>query len=357
MTPAMTSTAALAAALCLLATIPARAQDQFVAEPAAEAVPEENETCVQAPEPVIGLDYGSRYTAESEDRSDLDEASNAEVEEALGPVDDFIEDLARGANRAQEGGDDAAEVAGCVVDAIQVWAEADALSDLTTMNAQISSPSRLAGIAMAYALAKPHAEADAAKQEVVEGWLEERMLATMQYFDSEDAPTNASRNNLRAWAGFAAAAVAEATDDGEIAAWGAETVELVACQADEDGALPLEMARGPRALQYQLHAVAPLVVSAAMLSEGGTDLFEVCDGAIHRIVAFVPAAFENPDLVNEKAGEPQTYFEGDDELEGFELAWADAYLSRFDDPGLAAFVEEFRPLANSKLGGNQALLW
>jgi poly(beta-D-mannuronate) lyase len=117
------------------------------------------------------------------------------------------------------------------------------------------------------------------------------------------------------------------------------------------------MARGPRALHYQLHATAPLVVSAAILADEGQDLFSICDGAIRRIVDFVPAAFANPDFVNEKAGEPQTFFTGEDELQGFDLAWAQAYLSRFDDPALASFVATYEPLSNSKLGGNQTLIW
>jgi len=351
MTPANTSTLALAVSLCLLTALPASAQAEV------EASEEEDSVCVQAPEPVVSLSYGSRYTAESEDRSDLDEEANAEVEEALGPVDGFIADLAKAANRAQSGKDEAAEAANCLVDAIHAWADAGALSQLGTMNAQISVPSRLGGIAMAYLQAKPYATTlDPARREVVETWLQDRMLATMDFFDNE-APTNASRNNLRAWAGLAGAAVGRSTGNEEILDWAGETVELVACQADEDGALPLEMARGPRALHYQIHAVGPLVISAALLAEEGRDLFEACDGALHRIVDFVPRAFEDPDLVNGKAGEEQTYFAGDEELRGFELAWAEAYLSRFDDAELAAFIDSYRPLANSKFGGNQELLW
>ncbi|TNC50856.1 alginate lyase [Rubellimicrobium rubrum] len=348
MTPNSVTTLSLVTGLSLLVGLPAVAQDAGKAE---------GFTCPAVPDPVVTLEYGSRYTAESEDRSDLDAETNAEVDRALGPVDDFIIDLANAANRAEEGGEDAVLAADCVVDAVAVWAEANALSDLGSMNAEISTPSRLGGIALAYLQARPHAaQSDDAQQTVIEDWLQERMLSTMAYFDNE-APERASQNNLRAWAGLAAAAVGTATSNGDITGWAADTVELVACQADSDGALPLEMARGPRALQYQLHATAPLVVGAALLSEAGADLFAACDGAIHRIVNFVPQAFEDPDLVAEKAGETQTYFDGEDELEGWELAWAEAYLSKFDSPALAGMVEEFRPLANSKLGGAQDLFW
>lgn len=315
------------------------------------------EECFDVLEPMISLSYGSRYTDESQDRSDIDAEANAAVNAALGPLDDFIVDLTVAANRALEGGEDAATSADCVVDAIAVWAEADALSDLRSMNAQISSPSRIGGMAFAWHQASAIAtNLDADTRTMVEAWFNRRGHAMSAYFD-EEAPPNASRNNLRAWAGLAAAAVAEATGDTGLADWAADTVELVACQADADGALPLEMGRGPRALHYQVHAVGPLVVTAAMLHGERPDLFDLCDGAIHRIVSFLPTAFADLTIAERIAGERQTYQTGEDDLRGFELAWAEAYLSLFDDPEIATFVEDHRPLRNSKLGGNQSLLW
>ena len=178
-------------------------------------------------------------------RADLDEGSNAEVNEALGPIDDFIVDLASTANAAAEGGPGSVGDANCVAEAILVWAEADALSDLQTMNAQISSA--VAGWAASrwpICRSRPLVTAlDAEDREVIESWMRERAEASATYFD-EEAPPMASRNNLRAWAGLAAAAAGLVADDEDLLDWAAGTVELVACEADEDGALPLEMGRG-----------------------------------------------------------------------------------------------------------------
>jgi len=311
-------------------------------------------SCIEVAEPVVSLDYGSRYTDESEDRSDIDEASNDAVDAALGPIDDFIVALTGKANDAARDGD--AEAAACVVDALAVWAEADAISDLESMNANLSSPSRFGAMALAYLQAKSAAEIDPDQAELIEGWLVERARHAAQWFDTE-APTMASQNNLRAWAGLAAAAVGEAAGNDYLKAWAHTTFALVACQADEDGALKWEMERGPRALHYQIHAVAPLVVGGALLQDDGYPTFEMCDGAVHRAVEFIPAAFDAPGMVEEKAGEPQTFTTGEDELKSFELAWAEAYLSLFDAPEIEAFVEEYRPLGNSKLGGSQSALW
>ena len=323
----------------------------------AQSPASDSETCFEVPDPVVSLSYGSRYTDDSEDRSDLDEQSNAEVNEALDPVDDFIVDLATHANAALEKqGAEAEAEARCVIEALDVWARGEALSDLGSMNANLSAPSRIAGMAMAYLQATRVVDPDPEVRQRIDDWLVARMTHTADWFD-EEAPPKASKNNLRAWAGFAAIAAGDAADDDDLRTWGADSLTLVACQADEAGALPLEMGRGPRAMHYQLHAVAPLVVGAGLLEDDGFDLFAECDGAIRRVADFVPAAFADESLVTERAGEEQTLFNGEDEVQGFELAWADAYLSHFDSPDLEELVEAQRPLGNSKLGGNQSLIW
>lgn len=311
--------------------------------------------CAATPEPVISLDHGSRYTAKDKSRSDFDEASNDDVNAQLKPVDDFISDLAGAANRAVSTAADRAAATDCVLSGLAVWAKADALGRLDTMNAQLSAPSRIAGLAFAYAQVRPYLD-PSADQAAVEAWLSARARATMDYFDT-DAPKNASRNNLRAWAGLAVARIGLTVEDQAMIDWADDTARLVACQAAPDGSLPLEMAREELALHYQLHAVTPLVVTAALLQARGHDLFLTCDRAIPRAVSFVLDGFEDPKLVERLTGHPQSYFNGDEELRSFELAWAQAYLSVFHAPRLTEFVASYGALGNSKIGGRQSLLW
>lgn len=311
--------------------------------------------CATPIAPVISLDHGSRYRAEDKSRSDFDEASNDDVNSQLKPVDDFVGELALSANRAVSTPADRTAAADCVLSGLTVWAQADALSDLSTMNAQLSAPSRIAGLAFAYAQIQAYLDPSEEKA-LVEAWLTRRAHATMEYFDT-DAPKNAARNNLRAWAGLAVARIGLTVGDEALIDWADATVRLVACQADQDGSLPLEMARKGLALHYQLHAVTPLVVSAALLQQRGHDLFLMCDRAIPRAVDFVLAGFDDPKLVERMTGHPQSYFDGTEELRGFELAWAQAYLSVFYAPRLTHFVASFGTLGNSKIGGRQSLLW
>ncbi len=337
----------LALAMTLFAA-PVAAQD------AAQEIPE----CPAAVEPVVTLGFGSRYAEDSKNRSDFDEESDAAVTAALKPIDEFITDLARQTDVLNNPDtDDAAAVAAatCVIDRILPWAEAEALSDLTTQGARLSAPSRVGGIAFAYAAARARLP-DAAGYPVIDAWLLARARQTMTFFDTE-APPRASRNNLRAWAGLAVARIGLTLDDPVLIGWGAVSVTLVACTAAPDGSLPQEMWRGRLALHYQLHATAPLVVTAALLEDRRPGLFTICDNALPRVVAFTVAALADPAPVKAITGKAQSVGGAKRPPRDFELAWAPAYLRFNADPGIEALVEDVEKLGNSKLGGDQRLLW
>ena len=313
--------------------------------------------CFPATDPVVSLGYPSRYTDASKTRSDFDAAGNAAVTAALKPIDDFISDLARISNAAQtDTGDAATLAADCVLDHLAAWAAADALSDLQTETAQMSVPSRVGGMAFAYANALPFATDDPARRAVIDGWLRARALQTIAFFDAY-APPRVNRNNLRAWAALAVARIGLTLDDPRLIGWADISTRLVICTVGGDGNLPMEMQRGDLALHYQIHAVGPLVMTAALLQERGSDLFSSCDRAIPRAVSFTLRALEDPTLVAAHAGEEQSFSKGSEKLDAFEIAWAQAYLTFVDDPAVAALAAKYETLSNSKFGGDQSLLW
>ncbi len=311
--------------------------------------------CSPPPEPVISLSYGSRYTAESESRSDIDEASNAEVDAALDPIDDFLRDLTQTANAITRGDDDQVAQADCLIEQIATWAEADAFSELKTITANFSIGARLAGFAFAYKQAAPFST-NPQHRAVIEDWLSSRVSEQMLFWE-EDATQGAKRGNLRAWATLAVNLVADITDDPVALRWSAWSASFLQCQALEDGSLPQEMRRGKYALHYQLHAISPLVVTTLFLEQQGMSIKGVCDNALDRIVAFAINDIEDGKASEAYSGEVQSYFDGTDTLDSFEMAWLEAYLILSPNPELDALADEFRPLGNSKLGGDQELLW
>ena len=314
--------------------------------------------CPDDAAPVVSLGFGSRYAEDSKSRSDFDEESDKAVTAALKPIDDFIADLARHTdllNDPETSPELAEAAAACVIDSLLPWAQADALSDLTTQGANLSAPSRVGGIAFAYAAVRAR-QPEAAGNAEIESWLLARARQTMSYFDTE-APPRASQNNLRAWAGLAVTRIGLTLDDPALIDWGAASAERVACTAAADGSLPNEMWRDRLALHYQLHAVGPLVVTAALLQDRRPDLLAICDRAILRVVDFTVAALKDPAPVVALTGKTQSVG-GAKPPRDFELAWASAYLHMAPDaPEVAALAEAIEKLGNSKLGGDQRLLW
>lgn len=357
------------ALMAALMSVPAFAEDPAPpvegADATAPAKAEGPPECLPPAVPVITLGFGSRYKEDSANRSDFDEASDAEVTAALKPIDEFINDLARQTdyllladqtpNPSLTDLEDRLATANCVIDRIHDWAAADALSNLQSQGANLSAPGRVAGIAFAYAAVRDRVAVDA-RIATIDTWLKARATQTMAFFDTE-APPRASQNNLRAWAGLAVTRVGLTLQDPALIDWGAASAELVACTAAPDGSLPNEMWRGKLALHYQLHAVGPLVVTAALLDEARPGLFEICDRAIPRIVDFTVAALADPTSVETITGKPQSVGGPDDPPRDFELAWTEAYLRFNPDPAVAALAAPAEKLGNSKLGGDQRLLW
>jgi poly(beta-D-mannuronate) lyase len=346
--------ALIPAMLLLLLSAPGvAAQDEGDEAPAADAPVA---VCFDPVAPVTALDIPSRYKDDSKNRSDFDEEANAAVEAALKPIDDFIVQLVKTANAALTAKpEDQAVLADCVLDRLAPWADADGLSGLTSQGGQLSAPSRIAGMAMAYAQVRGLATQDG-RQARIESWFATRTRASMAFFDTE-APPRASQNNLRAWAALEAAQVGLLTGDAEIKAWAAGSVRLVACTANADGSLPNEMWRGKLALHYQIHAVGPLVVSAALLATDAPDLFTACDSAILRAARFAVSGAQDPAIVEPAAGAKQSFNPDPAKLKAYEFAWLVPLMRNADLPELAAFASQFKTLANSKLGGDQDLVW
>lgn len=311
-------------------------------------------TCLAAPAPVVGLAHGSRYDGSGTARATLDPAADTAVNKALEPIDELLLALADAANRAREGSGADVE---CVIEALHRWAEADALSDLQTDNAQLSAPARVAGFALAYLQIAPKARSlDHGRATRIETWLGNRARASAVWFETDAGPRSA-HNNLRAWAGLAAAAAGRAAEAPDLLDQASQAFQVVTCAADAEGALPHEMERGARSLQYQLHAVAPLVTTAAILEPAGYDLFDACGGAIHRVVDFTARSFFEPGVIADKAGAEQLLLNGQDALAAHDLAWVETYASRFPSPALERLTLPFGTLAHSKLGGMQRGLW
>lgn len=312
-----------------------------------------NKNCEVSAEPVVALDFGSRYTGDSKDRADLSEAGNDAVNKALAPVDRFVQDLARGANAALADQDDAAKNAACVFDAVYDWANADALSDLQSTNAKLSSPSRIGGIAAAYAQIAGLTDHDRQKQQTIHDWLTRRAEAIVTFFENE-APQKAAQNNLRGWAGFAVGEIGIITQNSAFTNWATATNSAMIASANADGSLPLEMGRGKYALHYQLHATSALAGSMARLCDGGIVISAADLAGLDKIAGFSLRAINAPEIVEQLNGHQQKIDEISPKKTSA-IAWVEAYAALKNRDEIVP--QDLRPLSNSKLGGNLTQLY
>jgi poly(beta-D-mannuronate) lyase len=255
-----------------------------------------------------------------------------------------------------------------LIELLDGWAKSDALARLqkASPNTYYALDRTLLPTLVAFALVRDDPAVEPEARERIERWLA-RLHGIRGPGRVPPPPGDATaRNNhyyLRASVDMAWGALT-----GDDAAFREGSVAYLAALRDmrPDGSLPLETRRGARALWYQRHAVASLVVIAEMAATQGLDLYgrEVDGKTVHRAVRFLLDAIAEPDRL-------RPYVEADDldqdlgflESRGHGrhyMAWAEIYLARFPErPESARLLElltraepDFRPMVDDYSGGN-----
>ncbi len=311
--------------------------------------------CAPLSEPVIGLDlpskYGAARPASGSRRDTVDSAAEAAFSEAMAPVKAFMGDVVKAANDYQRTGRMSA--AHCALDHLVHWARNGAFSERASHTSWFKSATTVAGLSAALMQVEPALGERQADMDLVRLWLKGHGLAISGYFDALQMP-RAARNNHRAWAGLAVASAGVVARDAKLVAWGADSLRLVACQATAEGALPLELERGSKALDYHLYALAALMPLAEITARGGAKPYETCAGALHRIADVTVKALADPTSMAALTGATQT----DKPPSPSKLVFLEPYLARFPErlPDARHLLKQ-RPLGLTDLGGNQTLLY
>jgi len=278
--------------------------------------------CGQPPAPVDHLSGESVYEKGDPTNSHVNAGAQSTYNKGMAPLWAFVKYVSAEATSYEQSSDKQAAM--CAVGALSGWASAGALQHLDSRTARLNFGRNLAGIALAYKKVRGTATPD--QKASIDSWLKGLGQMTTTVFDGDQTKT--PMGNLRYWNGLGAAAVGDVVDDTKLFDWGMEALRIGLCQADADGALPLEMARGQKALDYQTYATSALVMLAKLSKEHGQAPEQMCGGALGRIVTFTVAASKNPGKIEAKShvapagasvnGAP-----------GAGLAWLKAYQSSF----------------------------
>ncbi|MDX9997295.1 MAG: alginate lyase family protein [Phenylobacterium sp.] len=347
----------LAPSIGACASSPADFRPPFPTAPPADLVKLDRE--VETPEPVISLSSESRYVRDDPARADVDPDAAEAYERAVAPLRAFEREVVRHANRyVRSQGRTPAHAARCG-GMLWRWASAGALDEMGSDTAQFNRSATVAALSLAWMQVRDAIDpADEGRREI-ETWFGRRGDAVRDYYETKEARQRSARNNHRYWAGLAAAGAGVSAGSSRLLVWGLDSGALGLSQVDADGALPLELSRGKRALYYHAYALGPLLMLAELGARNGRSLYEAEGGALHRLVAFTLAGIDDPALVAEKAGGPQEPLGGDGgAFDKGDVAWLEIYDARFGGRNpWAARLSELRPLTSTRLGGDLTLLF
>lgn len=205
----------------------------------------------------------------------------------------------------------------------------------------------IGAIAIAY-LKVRDAEAVTPQQSTLIGqWIHAVSQQTRDYYDAH-ARKDPKGNNHLYWAGIQLAATGVAANNQPDFEWGMATYDNGVSQIRPDGTLPLEMARGTRALHYHLYALAPLVLLAEFGEANGRDLYAHDHGAIHKLAHVSIAGLHDPTPFAAATGVKQ---EVPEVPSGDQIGWAPPYVRRFPNPALSKLIANAPTLSVYYLGG------
>ncbi len=296
--------------------------------------------CDPVPPVVRDLDLQSFY---EDGAGSIVEPTRLEAHKAeTAPLVEFLRTVTGLADKANQQRSLPTATAECGLAWLRGWAEGGAyLGNMATKQAEAQRRWDLAGIALAYIKLKRWAgEQDKA---TIEPWLKAITQRARAAFDDPGV----KRNNHWYWLGLAEGAVAVATDDD--AHWKAARAiaEDAARDITVDGTLPLEMARGGRALHYHAFALEPLAVLAELAASRGEDFYALNGGALHRLVAKTVEGLDDPTVFDRLAGvmQQRPVKPG--------AGWLELYRAHF--PGKISKAPE-QPSSHRWLGGDVSVL-
>lgn len=244
--------------------------------------------------PVIRLATGSKYRADDPHKAALG-ARAERREDVMAPLRADVLAISRGAHGS-------ADERGCAASALAAWARAGALGDMRSEDAMLSR-SRLVAELMLGAMALDEAGSlDRGDRLAIARWGEGIARETARWFERE-AGSVSRRNNHRLWAALAVGAAGRFAERPELMAWARASADVGLCAVDGDGLLPLELARGPRALRYHVYALRPLLALGRL--DGGGDAPRPCPDALSRLTRAVAGMLDDPAPVAARAGAQQ----------------------------------------------------
>jgi poly(beta-D-mannuronate) lyase len=283
----------------------------------------------------------------------IDTKRKAAYDAAKDQYSSVMEQAERAADEFQKNG--SAQAAACVMQVLETQAAANAMTGSMSSNqANYVQNWTMGGLAISYLkvrTAGPALGATLEQMGAAQAWMKTVGEQVERWFNERKAKgTTDSQNNHFYWAGFAVMAAGIAVNDQKLYDWGVDTYKDGVGRIAADGTLPLEMARGQRALHYHLFALAPLVTMAEMGEANGQDLYSYDHNKLHLLISRSMAGLADNRYFAAKAGTAQDTPENG-RIKSDDVVWVTPYVRRFPDSGIRQLLEKGGSHPYGYLGG------
>lgn len=255
----------------------------FLAILTAASAPAFAQSCLPSPTPIHELDLARYYSDKA--GTEIDETKRAAKRAAVAPLKNFMTEVAEGADSVWQTSQPDSNSAACPLSWLTDWAKADALlGKMASKQADYERKWALAGLAMSYVKVRPFATTE--QRATIDPWLIRLADRCRAFFDDPDR----KRNNHWYWLGLGMAAVGLATNSERHWDEARRIMQDAANDIQANGTLPMELARGKRALHYHNFSAQPLFAMTLLARSKGEDWTAFNDGAFHRLTLFIAAA-------------------------------------------------------------------
>jgi poly(beta-D-mannuronate) lyase len=310
--------------------------------------------CSKPPaEPVKNLVLGNVYKRSDPTRSEIDPEAKEIYQAETKNLNVFQDKLSKSANDYLKSGGSDQNAARCAIDWLYDWSQGHALLGQMNVQGTYARQWALAGISSSYVQVRSF-DYDASKKKAIDKWLDDVAAAVMSDYADIEKSIGRQNNHLY-WAAWAVTSTGVATEQKDLYNWGVSRAKYaLQVQIQDDGTLPLELTRGKKSLQYHIFALAPLVMISEAAMRNGEDLYELNDGALHRLVKLTFDNVQDPSYIQKLTGYEQIPGEN---ISNMHFSWLEVYNARFPNPAYEAYLETRRPIFSPRTGGDMTFLY
>lgn len=311
--------------------------------------------CPKTPKAIHDMKYTSVYTDRSQGVSIVDQAAQKKYKKQINDIKKFEIQIYKWVEEIFGGSAKSTKSLTCSMKWLSDWADENSmLGGETNFQGEAVRKWTLAVISSHYLQIKNFKETNPSQKKNIEAWL--KNLGQQVITDYQNHPDNKSRNNNHIyWAAWSVMITGVAINNKEFYEWGANQYKEAVQDIQEDGTLPLELARQSKAFLYHSFAAAPLVMIAETLMHNGYNAYGAQNNALQRLVELILNELDNnQEYLTKKTGIPQNL---NGVITPYNLAWLEIYNARFKNNQAQKWLNNLRPMEQRRLGGNLTRLY